>query len=115
MFKVHKTINSILTNTTMKNFTQPGICLVEIGGSACAGCHQLMPAAREAAQKFSVPFFYFDESQSAELIKEWSVKTVPSLFLVDGGVPFAEAHGFQPQEILEYWIEYKLQEHKNGR
>lgn len=61
------------------------------------------------------PFLYFDESQSAELIKEWSVKTVPSLFLVDGGVPFAEAHGFQPQEILEYWIEYKLQEHKNGR
>ena len=99
----------------MKEELKNSVCLVEIGGSACAGCHQLMPSARQAAQNAGIPFYYFDESEAEELIKEWNVKTVPSLVLADCGVPFAEAHGYQPQEILEIWIEFKLQEHKNGR
>ena len=98
-----------------KNFTENGLCLVEIGGSACAGCHQLMPAARQAAANADIPFYYFDESEAESLIKEWDVTSVPSLFLVEGAKPFAEAHGYQPQEILDIWIEYKLQEHKNGK
>lgn len=97
----------------MKPFFNDDICLVEIGGATCAGCHQLMPAARESAQKFNIPFYYVDESEAGDLIQKWEVKTVPSLFLVKKGTPFAEAHGYQPQEILEIWIEYKLQEHNN--
>ena len=98
-----------------KIFSDPGVCLVEIGGSACAGCHQLMPSAREAANKAGIPFYYFDAEEAGELIGRWNVASVPSLFLVEGGVPFAEAHGYQPQEILEIWIEYKLQEHSDGK
>lgn len=98
-----------------KIFNENGVCLVEIGGSACAGCHQLMPAARQAAEKFGIPFYYFDAEEAAELINKWNVSTVPSLFLADNGKPFAEAHGYQPQEILDIWIEYKLEEHKNGK
>ena len=100
---------------THKTFEERGVCLVEIGGSACAGCHQLMPAAREAAAKFAIPFYYFDADEARSLIEAWQVKSVPSLYLADEGRPFAEAHGYQPQEILEIWIEYKLQEHKNGK
>lgn len=98
-----------------KIFSDPGVCLVEIGGSACAGCHQLMPSAREAANKAGIPFYYFDAEEAGELIGRWNVASVPSLFLVEGGVPFAGAHGYQPQEILEIWIEYKLQEHRDGK
>ncbi len=102
--------------TTMsKIFDYKGLCLVEIGGSACAGCHQLMPAARQAAENAGIPFYYFDAEEAQNLIKEWNVTTVPSLFLADGGAPFAEAHGYQPQEILDIWIEFKLQEHKDGK
>lgn len=98
-----------------KIFNENGVCLVEIGGSACAGCHQLMPAARQVANTYNIPFYYFDADEAQELISRWNVKSVPSLFLVDGGQPFAEAHGYQPQEILDIWIEYKLEEHKNGK
>ena len=92
-----------------------GVCLVEIGGESCAGCHALMPEARAAAQKFDIPFYYLDSGEAGELVEKWEVSAVPSLYLADGGVPFANCRGYQPQEILEYWIEYKLQEHKNGR
>lgn len=99
----------------MKAFFTDEVCLVEIGGSACAACHILMPAAREAAQKFNIPFYYIDESEAGELIQKWGVSSVPSLFLVRGGTPVAEAHGYQPREILEIWIEYKLQEQTDDR
>lgn len=92
-----------------------GICLVEIGGESCAGCHALMPEAREAAKKADIPFYYFDAAEAATLIERWQVQTVPSLYLTDCGVPFASCRGYQPQEILGYWIEYKIQEHKNGK
>ncbi len=98
-----------------KIFSQKGVCLVEIGGSSCAGCHQLMPAARQAANRFGIPFYYFDAEEAEELIKRWNVAKLPALFLADGGVPFAEAYGYQPQEILELWTEYKLQEHRDGK
>ncbi len=98
-----------------KLFDEEGVCLVEIGGSACAGCHSLMPVARQAAANAGIPFYYFDESEAQCLIEQWNVTSVPSLFLADGGVPFADARGYQPLEILEIWIEYKIQEHKNGK
>ena len=98
-----------------KTFTDNGLCLVEIGGSSCAGCHQLMPSARQAAASAGIPFKYFDAEEAGELIQKWQVKSLPSLFIADGGQPFAEAHGYQPQEILEIWLDYKIQEHKNGK
>ena len=92
-----------------------GVCLVEIGGGSCAGCHALMPEAREAANKYALPFYYLDAEEAEELVREWGVGSVPALFLAEGGVPFASCRGYQPREILEYWLEYKLQEHKNGK
>lgn len=89
------------------------IFLVEIGGEACAGCHALMPEAREAAKKFKIPFYYFDAGEAEELVTKWQVSAVPSLYIVADGAPFASCRGYQPQEILEIWIENKLQEHSN--
>ncbi|MCD7728543.1 MAG: thioredoxin family protein [Clostridia bacterium] len=86
-----------------------GICLLEAGGG-CAGCYGVMPQARAAAQTAGIPFIYIDCEQNPEVITEWQIEKLPVLPLLDGGKPFARVTGFQPQEILELWIDSRLKE-----
>ncbi len=92
-----------------------GLCLVEIGGAACAACYGLMPSARETAAKLGIPFYYLDADGAADLIEEWRITSVPTLVLADGGKAVAAVRGYQPPEILGIWLESKLQEYKNGK
>ena len=90
-----------------------GISLAEIGGASCAACYALMPSAREVAQKLNIPFYYFDSDGAADLIEEWGITSVPALVLCDGGKRVAAVCGYQPPEILEIWLESKIQEYTN--
>ncbi|MCD8372458.1 MAG: thioredoxin family protein [Clostridia bacterium] len=86
-----------------------GVCLAEIGGG-CAGCYGAMPQARAAASNLNIPFIYIDGEADGQYTEKWQVEKLPALLLLNGGQPFARVTGFQPQEILELWIESKLQE-----
>ena len=92
-----------------------GVCLAEIGGASCAACYALMPSAREVAQKLNIPFYYIDSEDCADLIEEWEITSVPALVLCKGGKRLASVCGYQPPEILEIWLESKIQEHTNGK
>ena len=96
-------------------FDNPGLSLYEIGGASCAACYALMPSAREAAQNLGIPFYYLDADSAADLIEEWGINSVPALVLCDGGKNIACVYGYQPPEILEIWLESKLQEYTNGK
>lgn len=98
-----------------EQLSNSGVCLAEIGGASCAACYALMPSAREVAQKLNIPFYYFDADGAADLIEEWGITSVPALVLCDGGKKLACVFGYQPPEILEIWLESKIQEHTNGK
>jgi len=46
------------------------------------------------------------------LMEEWEVEKVPTILLMDDGEIFARCTGFQPEEILEIWLDAKIEERK---
>ena len=55
------------------------------------------------------------DADTAELMREWEIDRVPTVLLTDDGEIFARCSGFQPEEILELWIDAKMEEHGAGK
>ena len=91
-----------------------GLCCVEISGESCANCLTLMPILKElCARRGDVRLVHIEADYSTmELIKEWDVEKVPTILLMDDGEIFARCAGFQPEEILELWLDAKIEERK---
>ena len=105
----------MLTQEQKKQFE--GICVVEFSGEDCGACLSLMPVlhdlvdAREDMRLVHVEV----NAENKELVEAFQVDRVPPVLLTDEGEVFGECHGFQPEEILELWIDPKLEEHKKGK
>ena len=100
----------------MENMQQKlqGLCCVEISGESCANCLTLMPILEElCSQRNDVRLVHIEADYSTlELMKEWEVEKVPTILLTDDGEIFARCTGFQPEEILELWMDAKIEERK---
>ena len=101
----------------MSNQNKPnlqGLCCVEISGESCANCLTLMPildrlcGARDDIRLVHVEADY----TTTALMEEWEVTRVPTILLTDDGEIFARCAGFQPEEILEMWLDAKIEERK---
>lgn len=90
--------------------------ILEISGEGCANCYSLLPVLNKIAQKLNVPLRHLEAApENAEEVKRYEIDRVPSALLLDDGKPFARCSGYQPEEILELWIQAKIEEHrKNG-
>ena len=94
-----------------------GICCVEISGESCANCLTLMPILdRLCSARDDVRLVHVEADYSTmALMEEWEVDRVPTILLTDDGEIFARCKGFQPEEILEIWLDAKLEEHKANK
>ena len=93
-----------------------GLCCVEISGESCANCLTLMPILQDlCAARDDIKLVHIEADYSTtELMEELDVTRVPTILLMDNGEIFARCAGFQPEEILEIWLDAKIEEHKNG-
>jgi len=85
---------------------------VEISGESCANCLTLMPILKEicdARKDVKLVHIEADYSTTA-LMEEWEITKVPTILLVEDGEIFARCAGYQPEEILELWIDAKIEE-----
>ena len=91
-----------------------GLCCVEISGESCANCLTLMPILEElCAQRKDIRLVHIEADYSTlALMQEWEVEKVPTILLMDAGEIFARCTGFQPEEILELWLDAKIEERK---
>ena len=91
-----------------------GLCVVEISGESCANCLTLMPILhRLCAGMEGVRLVHVEADYSTlPLMEEWEVEKVPTILVMDDGDIFARCTGFQPEEILELWLESKIEERK---
>lgn len=88
-----------------------GLYALEITGWGCASCEAVLPEIKEALTNFpEVKFLRLDENEDFDEIKSLKIEKVPCLALMNNGVEFGRVYGFQPSEILEVWLENKLQE-----
>ena len=92
-----------------------GLCCVEISGESCANCLTLMPILQElVSARDDIKLVHIEADYSTtELMEEWEVMKVPTILLMEDGEIFARCAGFQPEEILEIWLDAKLEERKN--
>ena len=94
-----------------------GLCIVEISGESCANCLTLMPILKELVEnRTDVKLVHVEADVSTiDLMEEWEVEKVPTILLTDDGEIFARCSGYQPEEILEIWLDAKIEERKAGK
>ena len=94
-----------------------GLCCVEVSGESCANCFSLMPVLKAIVDKrgdIRLVHVEADEETTA-LMEEWDVTRVPTVLLMEDGKIFARCSGFQPEEILEIWMDAKIEEHRASK
>ena len=91
-----------------------GLCCVEVSGESCANCLTLMPILKEIFDaRTDVRLVHVEADYSTlALMEAWEVEKVPTILLMDDGEIFARCAGFQPEEILELWLDAKIEERK---
>lgn len=91
-----------------------GLCCVEISGEDCANCLTLMPILETiCSARGDIRLVHIEADYStAALMEEWEILRVPTILLMDDGEIFARCAGFQPEEILEIWLDAKIEERK---
>lgn len=98
-----------------KDYMQ-GLCAVEISGESCANCLSLLPVLTSVVKdRTDIKLVHIEADESTvQFMLDYDVRQVPTILLMDNGVVFARAVGFQPEEILELWLDAKIEEHKNN-
>lgn len=89
-----------------------GLCCVEISGESCANCLTLMPILqRLCEERKNLRLVHVEADYSTQkLMEAWDVVKVPTILLAQDGEIFARCSGFQPEEILELWLDAKIEE-----
>ena len=94
-----------------------GLCCVEISGESCANCLTLMPILKNLCEaRGDVRLVHIEADYSTlALMEALEVEKVPTILLTDDGEIFARCSGFQPEEILELWLDAKIEERKTAK
>ncbi|MBQ8295204.1 MAG: thioredoxin family protein [Clostridia bacterium] len=104
---------------TEKDYKQQlqGLCCVEISGESCANCLTLMPILKDLCEaRGDVRLVHIEADYSTlQLMEALEVEKVPTILLVEDGEIFARCSGFQPEEILELWLDAKIEERKAAK
>ena len=99
-----------------KNYKEhlKGLCCVEVSGESCANCFTLMPILKSLCEnRQDIRLVHIEADYSTiKLMEALEVEKVPTILLTDDGEIFARCSGFQPEEILEIWLDAKIEERK---
>lgn len=91
-----------------------GICVIEISGESCANCLSLMPVLQNIVSKRDdCRLVHIEASEdTTELMELFEVLTAPTILVTKDGEIKARCKGYQPEEILELWLDAKINELK---
>ena len=85
--------------------------ILEVSGESCANCLTLLPVLKKIAEEKHLLLRHLEVNEAnLREVQALEVERVPTVILLKDGTPFARCTGFQPEEILEVWIEAKIQE-----
>ena len=83
--------------------------LLEVSGENCANCFTLLPVVRRLAAARGIPVEHLEvNEQTADRVRSLAVDRVPTLIVFRDGREIARCTGYQPEEILELWLDAKL-------
>lgn len=91
------------------------ITVLAVGGGGCANCVSLLPTVKKLTAELGIPFRYLEAEGNMQEILSLGITRTPAVAVMRGGNVFAQCSGYQPEEILEIWIEAKLREAKEKK
>ena len=106
-----------MINDTNYKENLKGLQVLEVSGEGCANCITLMPMLYNVVSNrtdVTLEHFELDEN-SKNFASEYNIDRVPTVLLLDDGKEIARVCGFQPEEVFEVWLEYKIEEYKNNK
>ena len=91
-----------------------GISVVEVSGESCANCLTLMPILNKIVSSRDDCVLHHIEAaeDTMELIQAFDIQAVPTILVMKDDYIVARCKGFQPEEILELWLDDKIREAK---
>ena len=85
--------------------------LLEVSGESCANCFTLLPVVNRLAAARGIPVRHLElTAETAEAAQALCIGRVPTLIVYREGKEVARCTGYQPEEILEVWLDAKTEE-----
>lgn len=101
---------------TVDNYKEElkGICVIEFSGESCANCLTLMPILHSLVDsRNDCRLVHIELDEKTEAIANlFKIEAVPSILITLDGEIKARCKGYQPEEILELWLDAKIEEIK---
>ncbi|MDE5715253.1 MAG: thioredoxin family protein [Anaeroplasmataceae bacterium] len=91
-----------------------GITIIEVSGESCANCLTLYPILNQIIKNRSdcvLHHLEIDEN-TAPIALNWHIESVPTILIMKDEEEYARCRGYQPYEILELWIDAKIEQIK---
>ena len=94
-----------------------GLQVLEVSGEGCANCISLMPMLYKVVNnRNDVELVHFElDENSKTFVNTYNIDRVPTVLLLDDGKEIARVQGFQPEEVFEIWLDFKISEYKNSK
>lgn len=85
------------------------ISLLTVGGNGCANCVSVDAVVSRLAQERGIAFERIElDGRTREEVARLQIERVPAILIMRDGEPIARCYGYQPEEILEVWLDAKL-------
>lgn len=92
------------------------ITVLSVGGEGCANCFSLLPVVRKLTEERGIPLRSVEiGSENAEEIQSLGITRIPTVAVMRGEEVVAQCSGYQPEEILEIWLDAKIREAKEKK
>ena len=91
-----------------------GISVIEVSGESCANCLTLMPILNKLISSRNDCVLHHIEAaeNTMNIIEAFDIQAVPTILVMKDDYIVARCRGFQPEEILELWLDDKIEEAK---
>lgn len=96
-----------ICNENFEEIVANGTHLIELGGDGCSGCIALQPIVVKLLPKYPQITYHnvTVTHRTSDICKRYEVDRIPALLLIHNGVLVAKVKGYQPEEILDLWLE----------
>lgn len=92
-----------------------GFTVIEVQGDSCANCITMMPIIRTIANRrddLTVLTLPLNE-ETRPVLEKYEITSIPTTLLLYNDTLLGKVSGMQPVEILEFWIDSKIEEYQN--
>lgn len=91
-----------------------GLSIVEVSGESCANCISLIPILNKiVGVRNDCKLHHLEVSEDTmPLVEAFDVQAVPTILILMDDIVEAKCRGYQPEEILEIWIDAKIEDIK---